>query len=130
MIHRKTLLAIFYVTTLVAGCKEEQTIPIDMAAAERGEALAEDCKGCHALTQNSNKIGPHLVRVFEREIASVSGYEYSESLTAQEGEWTAKRLIKFILDPTVVVPGTKMAFGGINAEEASDIVEFLKLQAK
>ena len=59
-------------------------------------------------------------------MASISGYEYSDDLASREFSWDAGRLQTFILDPTAMVPETKMAFGGIDESEASDIVEYIR----
>jgi len=127
MPYRSTALIACLAVLTLAGCKEEEAaLPIDVAAAERGAPLAEDCKACHALAQKSNQIGPHLVGVVGRELASVKGYDYSDALKAQTGVWEAERLAQFILNPTEAVPGTKMAYGGITIEESRDIVEYLR----
>lgn len=118
--------AICIATLILAGCQEEEVLPIDTAAAARGEALAEDCKACHALNRRANRVGPHLQGVVGREVASVRGYDYSDALIAHGGIWTPERLADFILAPTEAVPGTKMAYGGITSQEADDIVEYLR----
>lgn len=113
--------------SLLAACKEEETgPPIDEAAAARGEELAEGCKACHSLTQKTNLVGPHLVDILGRPVASISGFEYSDDLASREFSWDVAQLEAFILDPTAMVPETKMAFGGIDEAEASDIVEYIR----
>lgn len=108
----------------LTACKE--TADLDPAAVSRGAVLAEDCVGCHSLEDSSNKIGPHLVGILGRQVASVSGYDYSEAMASQDFTWDTDRLTTYVLDPTAMVPGTKMAFGGIEATEAADLVVYLK----
>lgn len=112
----------------VAGCGDSE--PLDMAAVDRGAELAQDCAACHALEDRRNEIGPHLVDVMGRRIASVSDYAYSQALLAEDFDWNEERMIAFILAPTEEYPGTKMAYGGIDRSEAADIVEYLRFQSR
>ena len=130
MLRFTSLFAALLAVSSLSACDEDAGPAIDEAAAQRGQDLAEDCKACHALTSKSNMIGPHLVDVVGRDIASVRGYDYSEALLARQGDWTTDALAVFILNPTENVPGTKMAYGGISPDDAKDIVEFLRSLAK
>jgi cytochrome c len=130
MLRINHLFAAFLFVSVLSACGEEAGLPINEASATRGEELADDCKACHSLASKSNRVGPHLVDVVGRDIASVRGYDYSEVLLAQQDAWTAKTLAVFILNPTKAMPGTKMAYGGISPDEAKDIVEFLRSLSK
>lgn len=130
MLRGNHLFAAFLVVSMLSACGEDSGPPIDEASAQRGEDLAEDCKACHSLAGKSNGVGPHLVDVVGRDIASVRGYDYSEALLAQQDAWQAESLAVFILNPTEAMPGTKMAYGGISPDDAKDIVEFLRSISK
>lgn len=112
---------------MLAAClEEEETAPIDTAAAARGQALAQDCAACHIIGRRDNLIGPHLVNLYGRQVASVSGYEYSEALAALDFEWDSERIAAYILDPTGTYPGTLMAYDGLTEAEAADIAEYFR----
>jgi len=125
---QRVLITTLFSIGLLAGCNEDDAKPIDKAAAERGGVLAEGCRACHSVNTRENRVGPSLLGVVGRQVASVEGYEYSEALKSQEFTWKPERIVQFILDPIGNIPGTKMAYGGITTEEASDIVEFLRSQ--
>lgn len=112
---------------LLAACFEEEEItPIDTAAAARGQALAQDCTACHIIGRRDNLVGPHLVDLYGRQVASVSGFEYSEALAALDFEWDAEKIATYILDPTGTYPGTMMAYDGLTEGEAADIAEYFR----
>lgn len=110
---------------LLAGCREEAD-PIDTAAAARGQALQDSCTACHALDRPRHMVGPHLVGVVGRAAGSLDDYAYSDALRDSGLTWTPETLAQFIRAPNDTVPGTKMAVGALSAQEASDIVTFLR----
>lgn len=123
----KRKFTIFAVLPLfLAGCLEEDTIPIDTAAASRGQALTQGCTACHVIGRRDNLVGPHLVDLFGRQVASVSNFEYSEALAALDFEWDADRIATYIQDPTGTYPGTMMAYDGLTDSEAADIAEYFR----
>lgn len=112
------------IASALAGCKDEATANIDKEAAARGASLAEDCKACHQLDQRENMVGPHLVDLYGRKVASVSDYEYSDALSEQDFNWDSEKLATFILDPLATYPGTMMAYDGLTEQQAADIAEY------
>lgn len=116
---------------LFAGaCNSDDGDKIDAAAAKRGAVLAKDCVACHSLTSKTNEVGPYLVGIVGRDIASARGFKYSDALLALDGNWNPERLAAFIHDPTSMTPGTMMAYNGISKDEARDIVEHLRSLAR
>jgi cytochrome c len=109
---------------------EAPPLPVLLAAAspEEGETEAKKCAACHSFEQGgANKIGPALWGVVGRDVASVEGFAYSDALAAKEGEWTFEELYGFIHNPKGYVPGTKMAFAGIqNPEDLADVLVYLR----
>jgi cytochrome c2 len=82
------------------------------------------CGGCH--DDLAHRIGPTLRGLFQRDIASARGYEYSTGLAAIGGRWTPEALDAYIAKPNAFAQGTKMAFGGIEDPEArAQIIEFM-----
>lgn len=110
---------------LLAGCGPSEA-PIDTAAAARGDRLAENCRPCHSLDSRSPSVGPPLLRVLGRKAGTYPGFAYSDAMKAYGVTWTKDNLVPFLLDPTGVVPGTKMALGPITQQDASDIAEYLR----
>jgi len=123
--HRMGIMGLTCAILLLAGCRDDAD-PIDTEAAARGEALRDNCTACHALERPSNMVGPHLVGVVGRAAGSLDGYAYSDALRTSGLTWTPETLARFILAPNDTVPGTKMAVGHLSAQEASDIVMYLR----
>ncbi|MDP1585656.1 MAG: cytochrome c family protein [Bradyrhizobium sp.] len=96
----------------------------------KGEQVFKKCLACHAVNDKTNKVGPHLVGVVGRPVASVEGYKYSESMTAHAAGgavWDEAALHAYLENPKSVVAKTKMAFAGLKKEdERADLIAFLK----
>jgi cytochrome c len=128
------------VTEAETGNGEEATtaeaapLPVLLAAAspEEGESEAKKCAACHSFEPGgAAKIGPPLWGVVGRDIAAVDGFAYSDALLAKEGEWTFEELYGFVHNPKEYVPGTKMAFAGIqNPEDLADVLVYLRSLAE
>ena len=99
----------------------------DKALVERGRKLFSSCSMCHAIdTGMTSPAGPHLGKVFGRQLASVEGFPYTNALRSASGAWTTENLDKFIENPMAAYPGTSMAFGGIaKADDRKAIIAFL-----
>jgi cytochrome c len=96
--------------------------------AARGEALYRDCQACHAI--DKNQIGPMHRGVVGRTAGTVQGFDYSEALKSAKIVWTEANLDKWLADPEVFVPGSKMFFSVDKAGDRADIIAFLKERAK
>jgi cytochrome c len=98
--------------------------------AVKGEQVFKKCMACHAINDKANKVGPHLVGIVGRPVASVEGYKYSEGMKAYAANgtlWDEAALLTYLENPKAVVAKTKMAFPGLKMEdERVDIVAFLK----
>jgi cytochrome c len=96
----------------------------------KGEQVFKKCMACHAINDKANKVGPHLIGIVGRQVASVEGYKYSEGMKAYAATgavWDEAALPAYIENPKVVVAKTKMAFAGIKKEdERADLIAFLK----
>jgi cytochrome c len=97
----------------------------DVAA---GEKAAKKCLACHSFEKGgANKIGPALWGILGRQIASHSGFSYSDALSAKQGTWGWPELSAFLEDPKAFAAGTKMAFAGIkNGAERADLLLYLR----
>lgn len=96
------------------------------ASAQNGEGLFRACAACHNAAEAVNKVGPYLVNVMGRDIASVDGFGYSEALASIDGAWTAEAFSGFIENPRGWAPGTAMGYNGMRkAEDRADIIAYL-----
>ena len=97
--------------------------------AAAGEKVFRKCQACHAADKEQNKVGPHLVGVVGRPIASVDGFKYSDAMKAfGEGKvWDEATLTTYLAKPRDVVKGTSMAFAGLRKdEEIADVIAYMK----
>jgi cytochrome c len=82
------------------------------------------CGICHSL--DASKIGPLQRGVVGRKAGSVEGYSYSPALKASGLTWDEATIDKWLVNPSALVPGTKMAFKLADAKERADIIAYLK----
>ncbi len=96
----------------------------DPAAGQRAYSL---CLSCHAVHEEAERIGPHLVNIFGREAGVVEGFDYSQALAESGVIWETSSLDAFIANPHDFIPGNRMAFAGIrDAQRRADIIAYLR----
>ena len=100
-----------------AGAASGFAAMVASADLAKGEKVFKKCKACHALEDGTNRVGPHLYNLMDRDIASVEGFQYSDDLNGADGNWTADQLSAFLEKPKEFAPGTKMSFAGLRKEE-------------
>ncbi|KQO90248.1 cytochrome C [Methylobacterium sp. Leaf91] len=113
-----------------AAAAKVEPLPVRLASAsvEKGTGAAKKCAACHSFEKGGpNKVGPHLWGVVDRQRAHEGGFEYSAALKEKGGTWTYNELDHFLANPKTYVPGTKMAFAGIQApQERADVIAYLR----
>lgn len=92
-----------------------------------GARVVLSCVACHDL-RGANKVGPRLGGVLGRRAGSVSGFEYSAAMRASGLVWDEQTLVRFLVAPEKMVPGTNMSLSGMAEEDARAVVEYLKEQ--
>ncbi|MCR8725961.1 c-type cytochrome [Frigidibacter sp. ROC022] len=120
-------------TIAVEGTKEaEPEEPVDLDAlmasadAAKGAKVFAKCKACHKI-DGSNSTGPHLDGVFDRDIASVPDFGYSDALKNLDGQWNVEHLFGFLQSPKSYAPGTKMTFAGLPKEsDRANLIAYLE----
>lgn len=94
--------------------------------AERGEGVFAQCIACHSVEPGRNGVGPSLHAIMGNPAAGVADYSYSDALESADLTWDDDTMTEFLRDPENTVPGTNMAFPGLqDDEEIADVVAYL-----
>jgi cytochrome c len=93
-----------------------------------GKALYQACAACHSVDEND--IGPLHRGVVGRRAGSVPDYNYSPALKNSGITWDEAQLDRWLMNPSAMVPGTKMFFKLDDAQMRADIIAYLKTQNK
>ncbi|MGB0497856.1 MAG: c-type cytochrome [Rubricella sp.] len=106
-------------TEAVEEATRAAALPAFMASADAaaGQAVFRQCQACHVVDQEQNRVGPHLVGLIGRDIASIEGFRYSNALLDLEGAWTYEELNAYLENPRGYAPGTRMSFNGLRDEQ-------------
>jgi cytochrome c len=106
------------------------TLPAPYSTADlyNGQAKFAVCKSCHTVGPGAGAaFGPDLWNVFGRKSGAAPGYAYSAGLRRLAVTWTAPALDAWIADPRAIVPGTRMAYAGMeDPRDRIDVVAYLK----
>ena len=104
-------------------------LPILLAKADvtKGQADVKVCSACHNFEKGAGaKVGPPLWGVVGRPVATVANFDYSDGLKKKGGNWSLDDINKFIINPKVYIPGTKMGYAGENNPvKRADILAYL-----
>lgn len=95
-------------------------------AAEGGRHFRARCASCHGTAEGQNRVGPHLAGVVGREAGSVEGARYSAALKESGIVWDPVTLEAFLANPRKAVPGTTMAVGLTDADQRTQVIEYLR----
>ena len=91
-----------------------------------GKTLYQACESCHSI--NDNDIGPRHRGVVGRRAGSIADYSYSSALKNSGLTWDEATLNRWLINPSALVPGTKMFFKIDDAQSRADIIAYLKEQ--
>ncbi|WP_425099702.1 c-type cytochrome [Tropicibacter sp. S64] len=105
-----------------------ETAALDADLVSAGEKVFKKCKACHQVGEGAqNRTGPQLNGVVGRDIGSVDGFNYSNTMAGMDGAWDSEALHAFLANPKGYVKGTKMSFAGLRKDDELDaVVEYLK----
>lgn len=106
------------------------TVTSYAADVEAGKSTFNQCVGCHAVGANAaHRFGPQLNGITTRGAGTAESYDYSDSLLKQvDGglTWTPETLDAYLAAPMSFMPGTKMAYPGLQgAEERANVIAYL-----
>lgn len=94
-----------------------------------GKAIFEQqCSACHSAEAGDDKTAaaPSLAAIVGR-VAGSSTFPYSPAMKKSGITWTDKHLFAYIKAPAKYVPGTRMAFAGIQDDkERADLLAYLE----
>jgi cytochrome c len=101
---------------------QEEGKAAEAAGTDAGEGLFnKSCAQCHSLAEGKNGNGPSLFRIIGRKAAVLPGFKYSRALRQMAADesltWSEVNLATFLGRPSLLVPGTRMAFPGVKKEE-------------
>jgi cytochrome c len=100
------------------------------ANADNGRGVAQRlCASCHNFAQGGpNGVGPNLYDIVGSPHARAAGFNYSAANRAlSDKPWDYEALNAFLARPATAMPGTRMAFAGINnAQQRADVIAFLR----
>ena len=97
----------------------------------RGERVFQRCYSCHSVDPNETaKLqGPSLFQIIGRPAAVVAGFEYSAAMRERAAAgltWDAAILDRYIADPEVVIPGTRMSVPPLrDDQDRADLIAYL-----
>lgn len=96
--------------------------------AKEGGAIFQRCAICHSNTKGAPaKIGPNLFGVVGRKAGTEANFSYSAAMKNSGITWTDDKLEAYVQHPQAVVPGNRMAFGGLSSKhDAHELVEYLE----
>ncbi|MHA7873125.1 MAG: c-type cytochrome [Hyphococcus sp.] len=96
------------------------------ASVSSGERRAALCQSCHTFDEGgANGTGPNLWNVVGRQVAGVSGFNYSSALRDFGGEWTYERLDEYLRNSQEYVPGTAMVQRIGRDQQRAEILAYL-----
>lgn len=84
------------------------------------------CADCHSPGAN-NGVGPGLKGVVGRKAGTQPDFTYSAAMSKSALTWDDRTLDAFLADPRTALPGTAMAFPGVeDAKDRADLIAYLK----
>lgn len=97
-----------------------------------GQKLFILCSACHNLKKGEpHKVGPSLYGIFGKKAGMQEGFNYTEELKNSGIVWDKETLRAWLENPADFIPGTSMAFVGIDDKERQDILlEYLVAETK
>jgi cytochrome c len=105
-----------------------QSIPTPLPKGDpvRGKSLYQGCESCHSIDEND--VGPKHRGVVGRKAASIKDYAYSGALKNSGITWDEASLDRWLINPSAMVPGTKMFFRIDDAQSRADLIAYLRQQ--
>ncbi len=91
------------------------------------QPVFEPCAHCHEIGKGARtSSGPVLNGVVGRKAGARDDYPYSQAMKDSGLVWNEADLRQFLQSPGAMVPGTRMAIGGLSDDRIGPLIEFLK----
>ncbi|WP_233356007.1 c-type cytochrome [Henriciella aquimarina] len=88
--------------------------PYASADYDRGRRIFYQCQSCHTLEEGGQAVlGPNLYGLFDREVGTKEGFDYSPALQEADFTWTPEQLEQWLANPREFLPGNRMSFAGV-----------------
>ncbi len=93
-----------------------------------GKRVFNKCKVCHLLEKDGiHRIGPNLYGVLGRTSGTVAGYKFSKAMREAAITWNPETLGLYLKKPKNYIPGTKMAFIGLDdPSDVRDVIAYIR----
>jgi len=122
---RSVVLPISLAATSLAAAAQGASSPAGPPGdAVHGKVLWQACASCHSIDEND--VGPKHRGVFGRRAGTVPDYMYSAALKASGITWDDAALQRWLVNPSALVPGTKMFYKVSDPQAIADLVAYLK----
>jgi len=92
----------------------------------RGQVLYQGCMDCHSIDKDD--VGPRHRGVVGRRAGSIPDFDYSKALKNSGLVWDEATLDRWLIDPSALVPGTRMFYAVDKAQDRADLIAYLKEQ--
>jgi cytochrome c len=106
------------------------TVALADGDAEAGAKVFVQCAPCHSLKDASHKIGPTLNGVIGRRAGTLPDYKYSGFMVmfGEDGlVWNETELGQYLTNPAGKIPGTRMAFSGLDRpEDVDNVIAYIR----
>jgi cytochrome c len=119
-------LSLSALTMAVFAQSAPATSPAVAGDPARGKTLYQGCAACHSIDEND--VGPRHRGVVGRRAGTLTDYNYSAALKASGITWDAATLDRWLVNPSALVPGTKMFFKIDDPQSRADVIAYLKEQ--
>lgn len=125
-----SLLATSLTSEAAPAQSSDQSSPVRTAALTgdpaRGQTLYQGCMDCHSVDKND--VGPLHRGVVGRRAGTVAGYNDSPALKNSGLTWDEPTLDRWLVDPSALVPETKMFYAVESPQDRADLIAYLKQQ--
>ena len=118
------LVGAFIAAASIVGATPASADAVPNGDAVHGKALYQGCQACHSI--DDNDLGPKHRGVVGRRAGSIEDYSYSTALKNSGLTWDEATLDRWLTNPSVLVPGTKMFFKLDDPQARADIIAYLK----
>ena len=116
-----------------AGQSSSNNVQVELGGSDKpgnpvaGRRVFNKCKVCHFLEKDGiHRIGPNLYGVFGRTSGTVAGYKFSKAMRKAGITWNQETLGLYLKKPKNYIPGTKMAFVGLDdPDDVRDVIAYI-----